>query len=139
VELSIDTGLRIPIWTPSRRLNPEKYKVAKETFDEMLKLGIIGLWKSQWASFLHVVSNADRGWRPCGDYRRLKESTKANSYPSPHIQDFAGQLHGANIFSKVDLVRGYHQIPVLEADICKTAVITPIGLFEFPRTLFWAL
>jgi hypothetical protein len=33
-------------------------------------------------------------------------------------------------------LRGFHQIPVAEADTCKTAVITPFGLFEFPRTPF---
>jgi hypothetical protein len=136
VELSIDTGLTMPIWTSACLLNPEKYKVAKELFDEMLKLGIICRSKSQWASPLHVVSKADGGWRPCEDYRRLNGLTKADSYPVPHIQDFAGQLRGAKIFLKVDLVRGYHLIPVAEADICKTAVITPFGLFEFPRTPF---
>jgi hypothetical protein len=136
VELSIDTGSTMPIRTPACRLNPEKYKVAKESFDKMLKLGIIHWSKSQWASPLHMVSKADRRWRPCRDYRQLNISTKANSYPVLHIQDFAGQLWGARIFSKVDLVCGYHQIPVAEADICKTAVITPFGLFEFPRTPF---
>jgi hypothetical protein len=136
VELLIDTGSTMPIRTPARRLNPEKYKVAKESFDENLMLGIIRRSKSQKASPLHVVSKADEGWRPSGDYRQLNGSTKADSYPVPHIQDFAGQLRGAKIFLKVDLVRGYHQILVAEADICKTAIITHFGLPEFPRTPF---
>ena len=50
--------------------------------------------------------------------------------------DFTANLSGKTIFSKVDLLKGYHQIPVAENDIGKTAVITPFGLFIFPRCPF---
>jgi hypothetical protein len=72
-----------------------------------------------------------RPWRPCGDYRRLNTVTTPDRYPLPSMLDLSAKLHGCKFFSCVDLVKGYHQIPMASEDIEKTAIITPFGLFEY--------
>ena len=121
-----------PLTAKARRLDPAKLQDAKREFEDMEKAGIIRRSDSSWARPLHMVRKADGTWRPCGDYRRLNNVTKADRYPVPNIQDFRARLHGSTVFRKLDLRKGYYQVPVRAEDIPKTDVITPFGLWEFP-------
>jgi hypothetical protein len=48
----------------------------------------------------------------------------------------AACLYGCRVFSKLDLGKGYLQVPVAAGDIANTSIITPFGLFEFTRMPF---
>lgn len=54
----------------------------------------------------------------------------------PYLHDFTSNLARKVIFTKLDLVRAYNQIPIATEDVHKTAVTTPFGLFEFPVMCF---
>lgn len=106
-------------------------RLQKTSFN-MLQQGIIRPLKSAWSSLLHMVQKSDAiSWRPCGDFRRLNAKTVLNRYSIPHIHDFAIGLQGATLFSKLNLVKAYYQVPVAEEGIHKTALTTPFGFYEF--------
>jgi len=105
---------------------PDKLRIAKKEFTNLVQLDICRSSNSPWAAPLHLVPKKQPGvWKPCGDYRGLNAVTTPDRYSLPHIHDLANILHGQHIFFILNLVKAYHQIPVPEEDVPKTAVIMP--------------
>ncbi|GFU15043.1 retrovirus-related Pol polyprotein from transposon 297 [Trichonephila clavipes] len=110
-----------PVTARPRRLHPKLYDAVKVEFEFLLAQGIIRPSKSPWSSPLHVVPKSDSTVRPVGDYRQLNSVTEFDSYPMPYLNDFAHALHGKKIFSKIDIFKAFHQIPIAERFLPKAA------------------
>jgi hypothetical protein len=117
-------------------LTPQKLQIAKQYFNDMVKMGVCKKEASPWAAPLHMVPKADGMFRPCGDYRLLNAQTIPDRYPTPNIADLTNVLGGATVFSKIDLLKGYFQIPVHPDDVPKTAIVTPFGSYVFYYSTF---
>lgn len=129
----ITTGL--PIYEKPRRLHPQQHDIVKKTFNDMVNLGICQPSNSDWASPL-VIINKQTKVRIAGDYRKLNNQTVPDRYPLPNLHDSTQRLAGKCTFSTIDLIRAFHNIPIFPDHKSKTAVISPIGLYEYNRMPF---
>jgi hypothetical protein len=98
---------------------------------DLLDKGFIHPSSSPWGCPALFVSKKDKCLCLCVDYRPLNAVTIKNKYPLPRIDILFDQLAGAQVFSKIDLHSGYHQIKICDEDIPKTAFSMRYGLYEY--------
>ncbi|XP_022157398.1 uncharacterized protein LOC111024105 [Momordica charantia] len=120
-----------PISKAPYRMAPVELKELKLQLEELLDKGLIRPSVSPWGAPVLFVKKKDNSMQLCIDYRELNKVMVKNKYPLPRIDDLFYQLQGANVFSKIDLCSGYHQLRLKEADISKTTFRTRYGHYEF--------
>ena len=107
-----------------------------EEVKEMERLGVIEKSDSPYASPLLIVKKKDGSNRPVVDFTRLNKITVFDAEPMPNVDDIYARMSTSRYFSKLDICKGYWQIPMASDDRQKTAFCTPLGLYQFTRMPF---
>lgn len=103
---------------------------------DMLKLGVIEPCASPYSAPLILIRKPDGKMRTCQDFRKLNRIVRFDGEPLPDVEYLFAKLHKAKYLSKLDLTKGYWQIPVKETDRDKTAFTTPQGQFRWVKMPF---
>ena len=79
-----------------------------------------------------IVTKKDGSPRFCIDYRStLNKFLVKESWPLPDIESRINSVGGARFISVLDVHSAYHQLPINEGDIPKTAFLTTKGKYVF--------
>jgi hypothetical protein len=120
-----------PVYKNPYRLSPIEVLEVERQIKGLLAMGLIEPSNSPYGAPILFVGKKDGSLRMCCDWRRLNSQTIKSRYPLPRIDQLLDQLHGATIFSSLDLQSGYHQILINPEDVPKTAFTTPFGHYQF--------
>ena len=103
----------------------------------MVQVGDIRCSNSLWASAVVLVRKKDGSLHFCIDLQRLNAHTIKDAHSLPHIDETVDCLHGAIIFTSLDLKSGYWQVKMDEKSKPLTAfTLGPLGFYECKRMLF---
>ena len=125
-----------PIFSRAYKLPYATRESLKKDIEDMVEMGVIRKSTSPYASPIVLVKKPDGSNRLSVDYRKLNKITIFDPEPMTTAEDLFQKLTNDRYFSKLDLSKGYWQIPVAEQDIEKTAFVTPDGHFEFLKMPF---
>ena len=110
----VDVGDAEPIKLPPYRVNPQRLGVLQEELKYMLDRGLISPCVSPWSSLVTLQPKSDGTTRFCIDYRRVNSVTKTDTYPLPRLEDCIDRIGSARFISKLDLKKGFWQVPLTE-------------------------
>lgn len=141
VRAEIRTSTDEPIYRKSYPYPPCMREEVEKEIKALLTEGIIRPSKSPYNSPIWMVSkkpkpNGELQYRMVIDYKRLNAVTISDAYPIPDINSTLASLGQAKYFTTLDLTSGFHQIPMKESDIPKTAFSTLNGKYEWLRLPF---
>ena len=106
--------------------------------DELESLDIIEKVNTptSWVSPVLVVPKPNGDIRLCVDMRQANKAIVREQHPIPTVDEILYKMNGSEVFSKLDLRLGYHQIVLEEKSRDITTFVTNNGLYRYKRLMF---
>ena len=85
--------------------------------------------KKERATPLVIVPKSNGNMRICGDFKvTINQYAETKVYPLPTTEDIFANLAGGHVFTSLDLLQEYLQLPVAEDS---KDLLVPKGLFRY--------
>ena len=137
---NIELSDNVPVYIPNYKTIYTQGEEIERQVQKMLKDDIIEHSVSSYNSPILLVpkksENNDKKWRLVVDFRQLNKRILPDKFPLPRIDSILDQLGRAKYFSTLDLMSGFHQIPLDENSKKFTAFSTNSGHYQFKRLPF---
>ncbi|KAL3992385.1 DnaJ-like proiein [Sarotherodon galilaeus] len=136
LEHDIDVQGAKPIKQHPYRASPHKRLLMRQEADYLLQNGLAKPSQSPWSSPCIVESKPDGS--PCfiTDFRKVNSVTVADSHPLPRIEDCVDSIGTAQYVTKLDLLKGYWQVPLTERASNISAFVTPDDFLQYTVMAF---
>ena len=136
IEHEVNLTTDEPVKCKSYKIPFAKREVIKEEINKMLELGVVERSSAPYAAPIVLVAKKDGSIRFCTNYSQLNKVTIFDCEPMPSPEYIFSKVSTSKFFTKIDLSKGYWQVPVREVDRDKTSFITPDGLYRYLKMPF---
>jgi hypothetical protein len=97
----------------------------------MIKAGIVEPSDSPYATPIVLIKKKDQSLRVCVDYRGLNKETVFDPVSMPRMDEVLNIVYKAKCISKLDLTKGYWQVPLDLESRRKSSFATPSWQYQF--------
>lgn len=132
----IDVGQSTPIIQHAYRVNPCKRQVMRGEVEYLVRNGFTVASQSPWSSPCILVPKSDGSLRFCTDFQKVNNVTKADSFPLPRIEDCVDRVGSSRYVTKLDLLKGYWQVPLTPRASEVSAFVTPDAFMQYTVMAF---
>ena len=127
-----------PVQHSPRRVPVPLREVLQHTLADLTQQGIIAPVQrpTPWISSMVIVRKKNGTLRICLDPKDLNRAIRREHYPLPTIEDVATRLHGAKVFTVLDVSKGFWHVELDEPSSFLTTFHTPFGRYRWKRMPF---